>query len=146
VAALLGFLIVWAMLEAPPVRAASPSSPTAIAQSDVVRLIASARGADRIAPLVESPELDAIAATRSRQIVRDFSHHLIPVPGASVWGEVIAWDNWSARLAGADAVAMFLGSPEHRRILLGRWTAYGVGVTFAGGRWYVVGIFAIWPR
>jgi uncharacterized protein YkwD len=143
VVAILGFLLVWAMLEPAP---AAADSPTGTVQSDVVQLIASARGADRLTAIPESPELDAIAATRSSQIVADFSHHLIPVPGASVWGEVIAWDNWTPRLAGADAVAMFLGSAGHRRILLGRWTAYGVGVTFAGGRWYVVGIFASWPR
>lgn len=145
VAAVLGFLLVWAAL-ATPTRAGSPSSAAATARADVVQLIASARGADRLSPIPESPSLDAIAAIRSRQIVADFAHHLIPVPGASAWGEAIAWDNWSARLAGADAVAMFLGSPHHRAIVLGRWTAYGVGVTFAAGRWYVVGIFASWPR
>lgn len=144
VAAILGFLLVFAMLEPAPAKAATSS--TAMARADVLHLIASARGADRLAPLVESPELDRIAALRAGQIVSDFAHHLIPVPGASVWGEVIAWDTEPARLAGADAVAMFLGSPSHRAILLGRWTAYGVGVTFARGRWYVVGIFASWPR
>lgn len=143
VVAILGFLLVWAMLEPAPARAATGGD---VVQADAVSLISTARAADRLRTIPESPVLDAIAATRAGQITSDFAHHLIPVPGASVWGEVIAWEAYPSRIAGAQAVAGFLGSPEHRAILLGRWTAYGVGVAWARGRWYVVGIFATWPR
>jgi hypothetical protein len=116
-----------------------------LVRADTASLITTARAAAHLRVIPESAELDAIAATRARQITTDFAHHLIPVPAASVWGEVIAWDSYPTRIAGAQAVAMFLGSPDHRRVVLGRWTAYGVGVASAGGRWYVVGIFASWP-
>ncbi len=138
-------ILLYLSLAVATARSADAATEGQIVRSDVASLVATARGADHLSPIPRSSVLDAIASTRARQITRRFAHDLIPVPGASLWGEVIAWDSYPVRIAGAQAVAMFLGSPEHRRIMLGRWTAYGVGAASRAGRWYVAVVFARWP-
>ena len=93
-------------------------------------------------PLWTSSELMTVAERRSRELVKDNSHH-----GAGVgipdlfWGEIIGWVDAVGPAAADNVVDRWLQSPEHRPILLGRWTYIGAGVTVVHGRSYFVGLF-----
>lgn len=100
-----------------------------------------ARIANGLLPLRTSTELMAVAQRRSAAIATKFSQQSAGVPD-QLWGEIIGWDSGITGRAATDyIVGLWLASPEHRAILLGRWTYIGAGLTVAGGRSWFVGYF-----
>jgi uncharacterized protein YkwD len=109
-------------------------------------------------PLRLSPELTRAAALHDRQMERAgyFGHDspsgepfwrrilswYPPLPGRSwIVGENIAWN--SEAISAARAVALWMGSPEHRANLLGvRWRDVGVAVLRVAA---APGVFGVGP-
>ncbi len=92
-----------------------------------------------------STELMAIAQRRSREIVTIAggipSHQGAGAP-SWYWGEILGWNSGIlGQAAAGHIVSLWLTSPRHRAVLLGRWTHIGAGVTVAGGRTWFAGVF-----
>jgi uncharacterized protein YkwD len=118
---------------------------TYAAQVYLCRAINLARTRAGLAPLRLSAELMHNAQHRAAEIgaAGAMDHHR----GAGVvdmyWGEILGeTGGLSGRAASDYVVRLWLASPDHRPILLGRrWTYLGGGVTVAGGRTWYAGIF-----
>jgi uncharacterized protein YkwD len=108
---------------------------------DLVGLTNRSRVAAGLDPLVVDARLAELARWRSRDMVdRDYFSHRIP-GGDTVFdemsrrdycfalaGENIGWNTWDDDAATAEIHAMFLGSPGHRRNVVGpAWAVIGVG-------------------
>ena len=132
--------------------------PDAASEALLTRLTNATRGGDGLATLLVDPELVELARWRSEDMAeRDYFSHEIPPTGTKVFDElgtrsycfVVAGENigW---LAGPDGGAeerihaMFLDSPKHRALILGRaWDAIGIGsYKRADGRHYWTVLFA----
>jgi uncharacterized protein YkwD len=114
------------------------------ATADVVAAVNQARAAHGLRPVRLHVGLDRsaggyayrLAATRSLRHSRGF----IGSPTFRVRGEVIGW---TARGGGARVVRLWLRSPSHRAVLLGRGFRYvGVGVARSRGHSLWVGRMA----
>lgn len=121
--------------------AVSPATSTPDPTLAMVAAIRAARG-DNL-PL--SPVLTANAQLRAAQLVTDFSHAGAGVPGLW-WGEIIAWNGYPAEYEIQGVMDAWLASGDHRAILLGNWTAFGVAFVYSGGHWYWAAEFGRpWP-
>lgn len=110
----------------------------AASSSTLLELIRNARG-DGIPAI---PAMNAEAEARADEIVSDFSHD-----GADhAFAEILAWNTYPEDLTEAAAVQQWLDSPDHRRILLGDWSAIGVGVADSGGSHYYAALFGQRPK
>ena len=102
-----------------------------------------ARAAQGLPPLATSAELDASARVHALSMARRgyFTHEsadgtpfwkriqaFYPAGGYARWsvGETLFWSR--ANAAAPSVIAAWLGSPEHRDILLGDWTQVGIAL------------------
>lgn len=94
-------------------------------------------------PLRLSAELLHIAQRRSAEIVYvsgGLSHQGAGIPDM-YWGEILGDVSGVRGMAAANyVVRLWLGSPRHREVLLGRWTYIGGGVTVSQGRTWFAGV------
>ncbi len=130
------------LVTAAPVGAWDGGAPSTPSETTLADLTNGSRARERLPALHSDPALVAFARERSRDMAeRDYFSHEMPATGAMVFdtmtakgycyvlaGENIGW--LGGRDAGAEARVheMFLQSPTHRTVLLGRtWDAIGVG-------------------
>jgi uncharacterized protein YkwD len=125
------------------VTSAAASKQAAATPQSVVEAVNAARTASGLPTLANSPALDAAARAHALSMARRgyFTHD--SADGTPFWrrialfygpggfrswqvGETLYW-SWPAPSA-TGLVAAWLGSPEHRDILLGDWTQVGVAV------------------
>jgi uncharacterized protein YkwD len=126
--------------------AAAEGAPPAVSQrvwleGRLLEAVASVRAKHGLAPLRHSSELAAAALQHSTEMARDgyFAHNgntmsygrrlalFYPRMKHRTWevGEILAWG--SPSLSAGEALTMWLRSPEHRAMLLGRsWRDVGV--------------------
>jgi uncharacterized protein YkwD len=133
-------VLVPALLLVPP---AGASKRTAAGQSGVIDALNQARAANGLPALADSTALAAAARAHAASMARRgyFGHDsadgtpfwrriaaFYPVGGFARWevGETLYWSRPGG--SAASVVAAWLGSPEHRGILLGNWTQVGVGI------------------
>jgi len=129
------------MLSLAPAAAASKRS--AAGPTGVIDALNKARAASGLPPLADSTALAAAARAHAASMARRgyFGHDsadgtpfwrriaaFYPVGGFARWevGETLYWSRPGG--SAASVVAAWLGSPEHRGILLGNWTQVGVGI------------------
>jgi uncharacterized protein YkwD len=125
------------------VPAATASKRTAAGPKGIIDALNQARAANGLPALADSRALAAAARAHAASMARRgyFAHDsadgtpfwrriaaFYPVGGFARWqvGETLYWSRPAPSAAGV--VAAWLGSPEHRDILLGDWTQVGVGV------------------
>ena len=131
---------------APAQQPPPPCAPEAADQAAVVCEINVARAAAGRAPVRTHPALDAAAGGHARDMVaRAFFSHDAPggsnlamrarragyLRGAKRWrvGETLLWRRGGPPLTAAAMVAMWLGSPGHRHVLLSpHYADVGVGI------------------
>ncbi len=131
-----------ALAVAPPVRAWDAGSFSSADEQLLFALTNQARASVGLAPLRWDDPLAAVARWRSQDMsIRDYFSHEIPPEGYLVFhyldqrgiryvlaGENIGWNNASDGEATSLIQQMFMNSPEHRSIILGRqWDSVGIG-------------------
>jgi uncharacterized protein YkwD len=117
---------------------------TYAAQVYLCRAMNLARTRAGLAPLRLSAELMHNAQHRAAEIgaAGAMDEHRGAGVGDMAWGEILGYVQGLRGQAAADyVVRLWLASPHHRPILLGRWTYIGGGVTVAHGRTWYAGIF-----
>ncbi len=122
---------------------AAASKREAVGAKSIVDALNEARTADGLPALADSPALDAAARAHAVSMARRgyFAHEsadgtpfwrriagFYPAGGFAHWqvGETLYWSRPGPTAAGV--VAAWLGSPEHRVILLGDWAQVGVAI------------------
>ena len=125
------------------VPAAAASKRTAAGPKGIIDALNQARAANGLPALADSRALAAAARAHAASMARRgyFAHDsadgtpfwrrvaaFYPVGGFARWqvGETLYWSRPGPSAAGV--VAAWLGSPEHRDILLGDWAQVGVGI------------------
>jgi len=125
------------------VPAAAASKRTAAGPKGIIDALNQARAANGLPALADSRALAAAARAHAASMARRgyFAHDsadgtsfwrriaaFYPVGGFARWqvGETLYWSRSGPSAAGV--VVAWLGSPEHRAILLGDWAQVGVGI------------------
>jgi uncharacterized protein YkwD len=144
------------------VPAAVASKRTAATPKSIVDALNDARTSDGLPPLENSEALDAAARAHAVSMARRgyFTHEsadgtpfwrriasFYPAGGFARWqvGETLYWSRPGP--TASNVVAAWLGSPEHRDILLGHWAQVGVALVrvsaapgFFGGQATVIAV------
>jgi uncharacterized protein YkwD len=147
------------VLGAPQVAIAwDPGTPDRTSEAALVALTNQSRASAGLRTLTVDPALARFAALRSEDMaIRDFFSHEIPPDGKQVFdtmtadgycyevaGENIGWLGGADTRAEARIQQMFLDSPTHRAVLMGRaWDVIGIGsYKRADGRKFWTVLFA----
>jgi hypothetical protein len=122
------------------IAASSPAPVQAALSAD--SLLAAVRDA-RGDTIPTNAVLTDIAERRAAEIQTDLSHNGAGAPWP--WGELLAVNSFNDSIAVSSAIAGWLASPDHKAVLLGDWTAVGVGVSEVGDSNYFAVVFAVIP-
>lgn len=106
------------------------------ARSYLYLAVQRARWRNRLPGLLTRADLMSFAQRRADALPTDFSHDgfFRRPAGTEYTGEIIGLTEFVAGYAAAAFVVdLWLGSPKHRAVLLGRWRSMGLGARTAGG-------------
>jgi hypothetical protein len=121
----------------------APGRAAASDEAELAARIAAERSARGLPPLAAGADLAAVARAWSARMARDGAIAHNPDLPAEVEGWTVLGENVGRGPSAADVHRAFMGSAEHRVIVLdGRFTEVGVGVVASRGMLYVTEVFA----